>query len=218
MQLTDDLIFQVIGNPKIDFETTKDPAQDKAVVEIKGVFTKTSAALLGVDWIFASETVANSGMRGGNLIKEASLVDVELRLFCETDGAVESFMPELCHSWKVSAIDGGGWSAQCKIDVGGNGDRLLDFFRQHRQGFQWTLRPRQANLFDGGTRVDMTPDTPEADETQPEEVDEGATLFDGVFDADEPKPEIPAEDEKPRGRGRPPGAKNKPKPELEPVA
>ena len=244
MQLSEDLVFLSSGVPSIDTEIPEDPAHDKVTVCLKGVLTKTTAAALKVDWIFASETVAFGGLRDGNLSKDTNLTDVELRLFHE-DGTLESCYPDKAHSWKISAIGGGGWAAQCKIDVGGNGDAILDFFRNHRLGFQWTLRPRQANLFDGGDRVEMkaAPDAGTDDGENKDAPDAELSLFDGVFSEESPSNE-PCETcggvghhtaecftnagslasaaamGEGRKRGRPPGAKNKPKetPELEPVA
>ena len=234
MQLSEDLVFLSSGVPSIDTEIPEDPAHDKVTVCLKGVLTKTTAAALKVDWIFASETVAFGGLRDGNLSKDTNLTDVELRLFHES-GDLCSFYPDKAHSWKISAIGGGGWAAQCKIDVGGNGDEILDFFRNHRLGFQWTLRPRQANLFDGGDRVEMKA-TPEASEEA--EPDTEPSLFDEIpeQEACEQCGGLDKHTEdcqvnsgtlasaavmgEGRKRGRPSGAKNKPKeaPELEPVA
>ena len=231
MQLSEDLVFLSSGVPSIDTEIPEDPAHDKVTVCLKGVLTKTTAAALKVDWIFASETVAFGGLRDGNLSKDTNLTDVELRLFHE-DGTLESCYPDKAHSWKISAIGGGGWAAQCKIDVGGNGDAILDFFRNHRLGFQWTLRPRQANLFDGGDRVEMKA-APDAGRFFGKHSIKQAQLSvrcietcGGVghhtaecFTNAGSLASAAAMGEG-RKRGRPPGAKNKPKetPELEPVA
>jgi hypothetical protein len=240
MQLTDDLIFIVSGSPSLKTEIPEDPAHDRVVLELKGVLTKTAADQLGVGWAFLSETTANGGLRDGNLIKDTNLTDIELRIFDANDGSVESFFPDKAYNWKITSLGGGGLCASCKIDIGGNWDRLLDFLRSHRSGFQWTLRPRQKNLFEGGDRVDMSAtedhdiENEEAEESMPEQVS-----LETMFDDQEPcehcqgvnahtdecpimqsirAAAAPFDTEPRRGRGRPPGSKNKAKVEQETVA
>jgi hypothetical protein len=139
---------------------------------------------LGVEWLFTGETTAHSGVKDGNLKQDTQFQDVELKLVSADQAVIHSFYPEKVHSFRYYGIPGAGWGLQCKIDITGHFHDILDFLSEHRTtGFSFVIESRQQGLFDGGTRVDMTPEA-EPSDPPAETVDR-------------------SHENKPRGRGRP---------------
>lgn len=155
-KLENELTFEATLRPELKFVIDDDPAKDSATMELKGTLNRTIASELGIDWVFVTETVAHSGLRDGNLLKDITYSNVELVL--QGGEGILHVYPEKLYSWRIFSAGGGGWGIQCKVDKSGPGDDVLEFFRLHRgQDFQWTIRPRQQNLFESedGTRVEM---------------------------------------------------------------
>lgn len=164
MELHEELVFKASKGPKLEIEIPEDAAQDKLTLGLKGAFNKALATALGVEWLFASDTVGNPGLKDCTLKSDIAFSDVELKLIAES-GDVNTFYPEKIHTFRCFASGGGGLGVQCRIDINGHLDEILDFFRNHRSsGFEFRIKSRQGELFDGGTRVDMSGDEPDADD------------------------------------------------------
>lgn len=169
MELRQELLFKASKGPKLELTLPeKEGDDDKLTLGLKGQFNKTLAESLGVGWMFAAETTAHSGLKDGNLSGDIAFSDVELKLK-GAHGELDTFYPEKVHSYRVYSAGAGSLGIQCKIDITGDFNVLLEFFRKHMvDGFDFIIRSRQQELFDGGTRVDMSADVEPSD---PPEVD-----------------------------------------------
>jgi hypothetical protein len=170
MDLREELIFKSSKGPKLELQIPEEEGvDDKLTLGLKGAFNKSLAATLGVDWLFASDTVAQPGLKDGNLKSDIAFNDIELKLVPES-GDPSSFYIERVHAFRVFASGGGSLGIQCKIDMTGHLDEVLDFFRAHRSsGFEFRLKARQNGLFGDGTRVDMSTPLPDPDEDRSHE-------------------------------------------------
>ena len=157
MELRQELVFKSSKGPKLELDIPDEDGPDKVTLGLKAVLNKTLATSLNVDWMFASETVAYPGMKDATLDSDVSFTDVELKLV-GSDGELNTFYPERVYSWRVFAMSSGQLGVQCKISMEGHLDECLDFLRQHRsaEGFTFIIKSRQGELFEGGTRVDLS--------------------------------------------------------------
>jgi hypothetical protein len=164
MDLREELVFKAAKGPKLELTLPEEEGeQDKLTLSLKGQFTKTVAAVLGVDWMFAGETTGHSGMKDCNLSRDISFADCELKLK-GAHGELDTFFPDTVYGFRAFAAGGASLGIQCKVDITGDFNVLLDFFRKHMaDGFQFSIRSRQGQLFEGGTRVNMSPEQEPSD-------------------------------------------------------
>lgn len=143
---------------KISIEIPKEAdAPDNLTLVLKSVLTPDIASALGVSYIYISETtVPEDGFRDIHL--QAKLKDVELKLK-SSGGELDTFYPELVSKFYVFRIGDARLGVRLEAETTGNFNDFLDFFRQNRtDGFEFIIRSRQGDLFEGGVRVDMTGD------------------------------------------------------------
>lgn len=201
MQLRNELVFQAARGPKLELTLPdKEGEEDKLTLGLKAAFNSTLATELGVEWMFATETVAHRGLKDAKLENSIAFTDCELKLR-GGQGELDTFFPEKIYGFRVFAIGGAGLGIQCKVDVTGDFNDILNFFRSHiADGFEFIIKGRQGELFEGGTRVDMSEDTPE----NPAAPMEMAILEDASVDRSYENKPPPS-----RGKGRPRGSRNK---------
>lgn len=162
MELRNELWFKAARGPKLELTLPdKEGEPDKLTLGLKAAFNAKLAAELGVEWMFATETVAHSGLKDAKLNNDIAFTDCELKLRGD-QGELDTFFPEKIYSFRVFAIGGAGFGIQCKVDITGDFNAILDFFRKHvADGFEFIIKSRQGVLFEGGTRVDLAEDKPE---------------------------------------------------------
>lgn len=198
MKLRNELVFKAARGPKLELTLPdKEGEPDKLTLGLKAAFNSTLAAELGVDWMFATETVAHSGLKDAKLNNDIAFADCELKLR-GGQGELDTFFPERIYNFRAFAIGGAGLGIQCKVDITGDFNDILDFFRKHvADGFEFIIKGRQGELFEGGTRVEMT-------EEQAQESFETLTDAEGGVDRSYENKPAPS-----RGKGRPKGSRNK---------
>jgi hypothetical protein len=161
MELRAEITFPKSRQPRLEIEFGEEESSDDSLtLGLKGVLNKTLADLLNVGYIFASETVAVGGFKNMQLDDATFFTETTLKLTGK-NGELDNFFPEKVHSFRVFKLAGGSLGVQCKIELKGAFDPLVDFFRKHREGFTYSITPRQKELFEGGTRVDLSEVEPE---------------------------------------------------------
>lgn len=197
MELREELLFGNSRGAKLEIELgTSDGEEEQITLGLKAVLTKTVADALNVGWVFASDTTSHGGFKDMNLEKSTQFADLQLKMVAETS-ELETLFPTNVYSFKVSRLPGGSPAIECKVDIDGNTDAVLEFLRQNRSdGFSFMLKPRQQELFEGGTRVDLAAASEEPAEPVGDEVPDRS------------------HENAPRRRGRPAGSRNR----VQPIA
>jgi hypothetical protein len=74
------------------------------------------------------------------------------------DGELTSFFPDSIYGFKATQDDGE-YGIACSVRVSSRVDELHEIFKAYEDGITVTVKPRQGELFDGGTRVEMSEGT-----------------------------------------------------------
>lgn len=156
MELRTELLFKASRGPKLELTLPDEEGEaDKLTLGLKGALNKSLATELGIGWMYASETVAHGGLKDAKLNNDIAFTDCELKLLGD-QGELDTFFPEKIYSFRAFAIGGAGLGIQCRVDISGDFNDILDFFRRHiSTGFEFIIKPRQGKLFEGGTRVEL---------------------------------------------------------------
>lgn len=221
MKLENELKFRLTKQATILIEIPVE-GEDEIVIGLYGPLRQSQAECLGIDWLFADERSARSGIKEAVLPKESFFVNVELKLI-SPNGEIESFYVDKVANWRVFSVSNGAWNVQCKVFMTGRTDSILDFLRNNRAcGFEWALISRQGSLF-----ADQDAEPEEEENPVVLSEDDVNNLFDpetcaACGGADHHKDDCPmlagslevaadivAEQVAPKRRGRPPGSKNK---------
>lgn len=163
-QLRSELTFKDSYCPKIGIEIPKEPdAPDNLTLTLKAELTPEIADALGIGYVYIGQTsLPEDGFRDMHL--QAKLSDVELKLKSAA-GEIDTLYPELISKFFVFRIGDAKLGVRCEAETVGNFNDILDFFRSNREGFEVIIRSRQGDLFEGGTRVEMSSEsTPESKE------------------------------------------------------
>ena len=133
---------------------------DFLTLKLKGDMTPGVAELLACEYLYVNNT-PQGGFKEVTL--DLTFADVELKLLDGSDG-VHTYYPESIYGWRVYRKGEGQLGVQCKVDMHGHYEPILDFFRANRSdGFKFIIRSRQGELFEGGTRSASTTDEPMSD-------------------------------------------------------
>lgn len=133
---------------------------------------------------------------------DGKLRDMELRLPSSTNlSDSDTYFPELIHKFKVKRVADAKYEVSFRVHEAGRRADLESLLTAiNKDIFPIFLKPRQGTLFEGGTRVEMSEDTPE-NPAAPMEI---AILEDASVDRSYENKPIPS-----RGKGRPKGSRNK---------
>lgn len=84
------------------------------------------------------------------------LKDTELLINGEGDDPGASFFPDVIYKFKASR-DEDQFTVQFSVHISGRCDEMHEILKHAPDYVSLTVRPRQGQLFEGGTRVDVTP-------------------------------------------------------------
>lgn len=155
-----ELHFAGSKKPKITIEIPPAPdSPDKLTLGLRAMLTPQIATELGCEWAYVpGSTVAQENLKQSAL--EGILTDVELRLKGSDDTIIDTIYPESISAFSIFKVGGGQLGISMTVSTAGNFDPLLDFFRRNRsEGFEFFVRSRQGELFEGGTRVEVSEET-----------------------------------------------------------
>jgi hypothetical protein len=74
------------------------------------------------------------------------------------EGDLTSIFPDVIYKFKATRDDTA-FRIACNVHVSSRVDELHEIFKAYEDGITVTVRPRQGELFDGGTRVEMSEGT-----------------------------------------------------------
>jgi len=151
MQLRDEIIIREAKRPGIEI-TIPDEGDDILVLRLKGNLTPTIAVVLQCDYLYDQNGNPHDGFKDTNL--DTVLNDMDLRLIGGDKQEINNFFPESIFGFRIYRSGENALSIQFKAKTTGRLQEILDFFRANRgDGFTISIRPRQGELFEGGTRV-----------------------------------------------------------------
>ena len=156
MDLHGEIVVKDGRRPRVEIEIPEaEGTDDILTLGLKGRLTRGVADTLGINYLCCGDGAApHDGFKAANL--EISLVDMQLKLK-GPNSELDMFLPEVINGFRVYRIGDSGMGIQCKATTNGRLQEILDFFRKHRgDGFEFSIKPRQGNLFEGGTRVEMS--------------------------------------------------------------
>jgi hypothetical protein len=125
----------------------------KAHFSVRGKLTQQLAAALGCKFVYASDVDALSL---GHELKDTEILLPIAGGEESEKPETASFFPDVVYKFKVAKQDDG-FSVQCLVHISVRIDELHEILKGYSGdgGLEIQLRPRQGNLFDGGTRVEM---------------------------------------------------------------
>lgn len=132
--------------------TEKEP---KCVLLMAASLLPDAAELLGCDWAY-KEGIPREGLQ--DLALNGILRDVELHLPTGSDMAqYESYFPELIHKFKLKRVQDAKLEVTFRVHETRRFADLLELLAAvNKESFEAAIRPRQGELFEGGTRVDLS--------------------------------------------------------------
>jgi hypothetical protein len=134
-------------------EVTLIPTSDgpKAVLWLSTPLSKGVAKVLEIDFAL-HESVPREGL--DKMTLDYELTDIEMRF--DLDFSL-SLWPEFIHKFSLTRIEDAQFELSFRAHVMNRiGDVLLLFETVNKQPYTVLLVPRQGELFEGGTRVDLT--------------------------------------------------------------
>jgi hypothetical protein len=157
MELHGELL--IVNSKRPGLEITIPESAEKGdflTLKLRGDMSKAVAELLECDYLYVGDT-PQPGFK--EITLDATLVDMELKLIGKDDG-VNTYYPESIYGFRVYRKGENELGISCKVDMNGHYEPIIDFFRANRtDGFKFVVRPRQGQLFDGGTRVALSEGT-----------------------------------------------------------
>ena len=156
MDIKAELVIKEGKRPGLEITIPETEGDDILVLKLKGRLTPQVAAILQCDYLYTSGGSPQDGFKDTNLT--VSLVDMILTLASADGKAVmDSFYPEQIFGFRVYKVGENALNIQFRARTTGRLQEILDFFRANRgEGFTISIKPRQGDLFDGGTRVEMS--------------------------------------------------------------
>jgi hypothetical protein len=183
MQLSSKLEFSNGKLSKIGLDIP-DEGEPLLTLSLKAPLAKASADLLGIAWVFATDTTANPYLKDAALINDIAFGDVRLDL----ENGAGVFRPKSVHGFRLHAAGGGGWGIGFKVELDSEVYEVLQFLQDNRTGFRIEISPLQQNLF--------------AEEVAAEAKQEARETAKTVASIPEPVPEDRSHETRPRGGRR----------------
>jgi hypothetical protein len=206
MDLRDELVFNGGYLDDLGIKMGKTAGEHILTLSLGTVLNKTMAEVFGIAHLFVSDTVPHESIKKA-VLDDIEIHDAELKLAGpQGDGGIDTFYPEKIDGFTVFKVAGGQLGFKMKAHHSGRLFEVIEFFDTHSAtGFSFTIKPRTGSLFEGGTRVNMSPleESPAPPEEQMPLVAE-----DNVVGIDEDR----SHENRPRGgkRGRKPAAESEP--------
>jgi hypothetical protein len=156
MEIKAEIVIREAKRPGLEIVIPETEGDDILTLKLKGRLTPQVAAILQCDYLYTSGGSPQDGFKDTNLT--ISLVDMILTLASADGKAVmDSFYPEQIFGFRVYKVGENALNIQFRARTTGRLQEILDFFRANRgEGFTISIKPRQGELFDGGTRVEMS--------------------------------------------------------------
>jgi hypothetical protein len=148
------------------------PADDmKGVLVLRAPLTREHAETLGVDYLL-NGTVVREGV-GDTIPLSIELQDVSVHLPTRgEDAGYTTYFPELLHKLKLHKVDGGQFelSFRAHLPAATVHDALDLLLSLKKDPFEMAIRSRQGELFEGGTRVELSAEDSDEETTEDSEL------------------------------------------------
>ena len=155
MDIRAEIVIKEAKRPGLEITIPETEGDDILVLKLKGRLTPQVAAILACDYLYTDSGSPQEGFK--ETVLTISLVDMTLTLASSDGKALDSFYPEQIFGFRIYKASENVLSLQFKARTTGRLQEILDFFRNNRgEGFTISIKPRQGNLFEGGTRVEMS--------------------------------------------------------------
>lgn len=153
-KITGPLLFEGGSKPKVSVEFPSDETKpDSLELNLSASFTHEHGKALDCAYLFLKNGHVVSGFTKHTL--DDSIEDAQIKMIGK-DGEMDTFFPEDIDKLVVTRGDAG-TIISMRITTNGHFDPFIEFFRANRtNGFSFEIAPRQAELFDGGERVNMS--------------------------------------------------------------
>jgi hypothetical protein len=163
MHLQEEMAFDAVKVKSIAITSAEDPG---VVVEVYTVLPTKHAKLLRVDFLM-NGSVVREQITG--LAVNVNLEDIEVLLPSGIREDHDSYFAETIEKIQVKRTEQGQLGASFRFHLPlADADSIIDFFRKYNKvQFAMSLRSRQGELFQGGTRVSVS----EGEGAKAEEVD-----------------------------------------------
>jgi hypothetical protein len=127
----------------------------KCVLVLAASLLPETAKLLGCDYIY-KKGVPVPDLDGVKL--DGQLRDVELHLPTSFDRKqFDTYFPELIHKFSLTRIEDAKFEVRFRVHEASRCSDLLSLLESvNKDSFECAIRPRQGELFEGGTRVEMS--------------------------------------------------------------
>ena len=158
MTIRDEIIIQEAKRPGIEITIPEAEGDDILTLRLKGRLTPTIASVLECDYLYTEQGSPHDGFKETTLA--ITLADMDLKLIGGDGKEVNNFFPEQIFGFRIYRSGDTTLNVQFKARTTGRLQEILDFFRANRgDGFTISIKPRQGDLFDGGTRVALSEGT-----------------------------------------------------------
>ena len=158
MTIRDEIIIQEAKRPGLEITIPEAEGDDILTLRLKGRLTPTIASVLECDYLYTEQGSPHDGFKETTLA--ITLADMDLKLIGGDGKEVNNFFPERIFGFRIYRSGDTTLNVQFKARTTGRLQEILDFFRANRgDGFTISIKPRQGDLFDGGTRVALSEGT-----------------------------------------------------------
>ena len=154
MEIREEIIIGEARRPKLEIAIPETEGDDILTLHLKGRLTPKVAAILLCDYVYDDNGSPHDGFKDANLAM--TLADMDLKLTGGDGVEIDHFYPEQIFGFRIYRVNDAALGIQFKAKTSGRLQEILDFFRANRgDGFTISIKPRQGELFGGGTRVAM---------------------------------------------------------------
>jgi hypothetical protein len=154
-KITNPLLFEGSTKPKVLVQFPNDENKpDYLELTLQARFNQTLAKALDCGHLFTKNGSIVSNFKEHKL--DTEFTDVQLKLIGK-DGDLDAFSPESCDKFVIKHSGEEGTTITLRVSMEGHFDPFIEFFRANRlTGFSFEIAARQAELFEGGDRVDLS--------------------------------------------------------------
>jgi hypothetical protein len=158
MDIRAEIVIREAKRPSLEIAIPETEGDDILILKLKGRLTPQVAAILACDYLYTDQGSPQEGFK--ETVLTISLVDMTLTLASSDGNALDSFYPEQIFGFRIYKAGENALNCAFKCKTTGRLQEILDFFRANRgEGFTISIKPRQGDLFEGGSRVAMSEGT-----------------------------------------------------------